>query len=414
MIPRLVFQLFVGRQASASRLHHRGHVFEMLAGQDWSRLKQNRFEWVYLLGVFNHQGPIVVNQEQGIELSGHRLPSVFAITDHTKPDPDLGDLATLKRLLARIHEQGLKVMLDFVPNHTGMDHPWFTDHPDYYLPNREFSGDVVKLDYSNDQVRQQMKSVLEQIADLGADGVRCDMAHLVPTSFWKEAIIGIKHAHPRFTFLAEAYSDSVFDWGPAESLLQSGFDGMYEEFFYRNLTALFETGAPLDHVAHHLTYLISRHDTHSYIHYLSNHDDELPGGAKPYLQALVFLLLLLPGYTLIPNGLLHGHLKRLAHHQYDELAATEHELETMPSWFTHIILVVSSLSFQLLKLTATNEGLLLAEVSIDHKPGIFVANFGKQPIHMPFGDAYMSPGIVRKFNVDTLLYPGDYEVFYQR
>ncbi|NMC63168.1 MAG: hypothetical protein GYA55_08360, partial [SAR324 cluster bacterium] len=127
-------------------------------------------------------------EEGGVPLaldSNDRLPSPFAISNHRAINPLLGDREQFEKLVERVHQAGGKVIVDFVPNHTGLVCPWISEHPNYYhrdpnSPNHllcEFSGDVVKLDYINPELAEVRWKVLENIVDLGANVVRVDMAH---------------------------------------------------------------------------------------------------------------------------------------------------------------------------------------------------------------------------------------------
>src|SRR5262249_10543978 len=131
--------------------------------------------------------------------------SGFAITGYTVHRA-LGGDAALARLRARLRGRGLRLMLDFVPNHTALDHPWVQDHPEYYVAGTEadlarvpqnftrvaraqgdlilahgrdpyFPGwpDTLQLDYGNSATQQAKGGELERVASQ-CDGVRCDMA----------------------------------------------------------------------------------------------------------------------------------------------------------------------------------------------------------------------------------------------
>jgi len=203
-------------------------------------------------------------QEQDIAGSG------FAVAGYTV-HPNLGGDEALKRLRERLQERGLKLMLDFVPNHMGPDHPWVKEHPDYFVAGTEndlenspqnytlvkrkkgdlilaygrdpyFDGwsDTLQLDYSNPATTAAMTKELLRISEQ-CDGVRCDMAMLVlpevfertwgrkAQSFWPEATKAVREKSPDFCFMAEVYWD--MEW----ELQQLGFDYTYDKRLYDRL-----------------------------------------------------------------------------------------------------------------------------------------------------------------------------------
>jgi hypothetical protein len=318
-----LFQAFVGRWQEANLVEHEGKVLERLVDYDWKHLSEAiGLSSVYLLGLWDFRGPIVVNVEEGIDITrfDKRLPSVFAISNHSEIDPRIGSREDFVALVDTLHACDLSVFVDFVPNHTGTAHPWVTKHPDYYKKNENglltaFSGDVVELDYENPAVVDEMIGVLQTIVGFGVDGVRCDMAHLVPTHFWKQAISTIKQLSPDFTFIAEAYDTDLFQPVFQKELLSVGFDVIYDEGAYRNLKMM-ETGAPLSYLAAHLNYVRTQPD--QFIHYVSNHDDPFPLNEEK-LHAFLALFSTLPGMHLLFNGALWGRDRRIAHHYLDVL-----------------------------------------------------------------------------------------------
>ncbi len=198
--------------------------------------------------------------------------SGFAITAYTV-SAELGGDAALARLRERLAKRGLKLMLDFVPNHMAPDHPWLESHPEYFVPGTEdllgrepqnyiritkdggdlilahgrdpyFPGwpDTLQLDYSNLAAQEAMARELEKIAGQ-CDGVRCDMAMLIlpevfertwgrrPAPFWPNAIRRVRRQVPGFCFMAEVYWD--LEW----TLQQQGFDYTYDKRLYDRLRA---------------------------------------------------------------------------------------------------------------------------------------------------------------------------------
>ncbi len=194
--------------------------------------------------------------------------SGFAITSYTLHS-DLGKPDALIRLRERLHQRGLKLMLDFVPNHTALDHPWVSEHPEYYVSGTTeqlriqpqnyiqldstspilaygrdpyFDGwlDTMQLNYGNSDLQSALVDELLKISRW-CDGLRCDMAMLVlpeifvktwgisSDPFWQKAIAKVKKQCPDFRFMAEVYWD--LEW----QLQQVGFDYTYDKRLYDRL-----------------------------------------------------------------------------------------------------------------------------------------------------------------------------------
>lgn len=158
-------------------------------------------------------------QPIGVKNRKGKLGSYYAISDYTAINPEFGDEAAFKALVDAAHAHGMKVVLDWVANHTAYDHEWVTSHADYYehkadgsLVNaRDNEGretdwtDVAELDYRNTALRQAMISEMEWWLDrFGIDGFRCDVAGGVPVDFWVAARTALKAVRPDLFLLAEA------------------------------------------------------------------------------------------------------------------------------------------------------------------------------------------------------------------
>jgi len=158
------------------------------------------------------------------------LGSPYAVADYTKVNPDFGTKEDLKKLIEIAHQNGMLVILDWVANHTGWDHPWIAAHPEYYTTNKEGKltdplnedgsskgwQDVADLNYNNAGLHKAMIDDMKYwLTTANVDGFRCDVAGEVPLSFWQEAIPQLRKVKPIF-MLAEAWEpallkDDLFD-----------------------------------------------------------------------------------------------------------------------------------------------------------------------------------------------------------
>jgi len=202
------------------------------------------------------------------------LGSYYACSDYTSTNPEFGTVDDFKRLVEQAHELGFKVIIDWVANHTGWDHHWTREHPEYYRKDAEgrfFDShgweDVIDLNYDSPLLRQAMNEAMSfWVRECAIDGFRCDMAMLVPLDFWRSARIGLDQPKKLF-WLAEceeiAYHE-VFDASYAWKFLhrmesvwkkEFGPDGLDEVLQY------YDTMFPAD--AFHL-YFTTNHDENSH------------------------------------------------------------------------------------------------------------------------------------------------------
>lgn len=124
------------------------------------------------------------------------LGSYYACSDYTSINPEFGTLDDFKALVKQAHEMGFKVIIDWVANHTGWDHVWTKEHPEYFLKDsatNDFkiaSGmdDIIELNFKNPGLRKAMKDAMKfWVTECDIDGFRCDLAFWVELDFWKEA-----------------------------------------------------------------------------------------------------------------------------------------------------------------------------------------------------------------------------------
>ncbi len=221
------------------------------------------------------------------------LGSYYAVADYTAFNPEFGTIDEFKAMVKDAHEKGMKVILDWVPNHSGRDNKWVTEHPDWYEKDSlgNMKGiydwtDVYVFDYSNPEMRKGMIDAMKfWLTEVGVDGFRCDVAMEVPTDFWDEARPQLEAAKPDLFMLAEASVPELqkngFDMGynwPMKDLFseiaatagQYSFkdkDGKIREFPEKHATDIYELVAEQEKDYPKDTYLmnmVTNHDLNSW------------------------------------------------------------------------------------------------------------------------------------------------------
>lgn len=169
--------------------------------------------------------PISKEERQG------SLGSYYACSNYSTINREFGSFDDFKQLVQKAHESGLKVMIDWVANHTGYDHEWTRKHPDFYKKDKdgnfydEFGWvDVIDLNYTNKQLWETMVAeMLFWVVEGDIDGFRCDMAHLVPLDFWSYARTNLEKQKQLFWLAETEVADyhAVFDATYAWELLHT-------------------------------------------------------------------------------------------------------------------------------------------------------------------------------------------------
>ena len=156
----------------------------------------------------------------GVEGRKGTLGSYYSIRDYKGVNPEFGTADDLHHFITTAHALGLKVLLDWVANHTARDARWSTERPSEWYERDEAGvakvpwdwSDTAKLNYANRDVwRGQIEAMRYWIEEFGVDGFRCDMAMLVPIEFWQEASAELHRIKPDVFMLAEAEEDNLFD-----------------------------------------------------------------------------------------------------------------------------------------------------------------------------------------------------------
>ena len=161
------------------------------------------------------------------------LGSYYSIKNYHEINPEFGTIDDFKATVNAAHAQGMKVILDWVGNHTAWDHPWVTEHPDWYV--HDSTGkivtpwdwtDVAQLNFKNPELRKAMIAEMQfWVKECNIDGFRCDVAFLVPRSFWEEARIALEKDKALF-MLAEMENNKDIDPNPP-GYMEKAFDAYY-------------------------------------------------------------------------------------------------------------------------------------------------------------------------------------------
>jgi glycosidase len=324
--------------------------------REWDELQAGGFDYIWLMGIWERSllGLQIARQHTDLQKEyAKALPgwqesdvvgSPYAVRAY-QPDPELASWEQLREVREKLHVRGMKLILDFVPNHTALDHEWTTKYPDFYIqgtfkdatnfPSEFFSveteegirylahgkdphfpawTDTAQLQYFNQDLREALLGELENIAQY-CDGVRCDMAMLIlnevfvrtwesklqgfiplAREFWTEAIARL----PDFTWIAEVY------WGREWELQQLGFHYTYDKQLYDRLRH-----ATPQEVALHLQADVSFQN--KLVRFLENHDEARSavvfGNVR--LPAVGVLMATLPGMRLYHQGQLGGKRVRI-------------------------------------------------------------------------------------------------------
>jgi alpha amylase-like protein len=318
--------------------------------REWDALRRLGIDIVYLMGIWKRSaiGRELARVQPSLAAAFDRvLPgwtsddvagSAYSIAGY-EPDARVGSWDELAAVREQLHRRGMQLMVDFIPNHTGFDHPWIQLHPDRYVQADEAAfrrdpgafraiemrsgdvrfvacardpyfppwNDVAQLDYSNEATRSAMVAELERLA-LHADGARCDMAMLVLSDIfrrtWKDHVRAdgpapefwtrARAAVPGFVLMAEVYWD--LEW----RLQQLGFDFTYDKRLYDRLLY-----SPPSDVRAHLT-ADAEYQRRS-VRFIENHDE--PRSTTAFgdrVTAAAVTMATLPGLRLFYQGQFEG------------------------------------------------------------------------------------------------------------
>jgi len=232
------------------------------------------------------KGDLLVSDIKDLEERKKYFGSPYAVADYKAVNPDYGTTADFKNLVKEAHNRNMKIILDYVPNHTGWDNQWIVDHPDWYTQDEDGNiidpidpgtgqswgwTDVADLNYDNEDMRAaQIDALLFWINDMGIDGFRHDVAHNVPVDFWKEASKACVKANPEVFLLAEAEQP--------ELRTQETFHADYGWEFHHLMNDIAKGHKNTGHIDDWMTKNQNKNDKGFHIHFTSNHDENTWNG----------------------------------------------------------------------------------------------------------------------------------------
>ena len=228
------------------------------------------------------------------------IGSPYCIKDFKGVNSSYGTLDQLKTLVNEAHAKGMKVMFDWVANHTSWDNVWIKEHDSWYehkadgsiaWPTRDGEWkDVAQLDYSKKELWAGMEDALEYwVTEVGIDGYRCDYAHGVRDDFWKEAIGRLKALKPGFLMLAESDFERMFD---------DGFDIIFDRAMKRQVINLIGGGAAADFCNWYKGDQNKTPAPKTKLYFITNHDDattDTPAGQFKSLEGSLAAYVLMAG-----------------------------------------------------------------------------------------------------------------------
>lgn len=326
------------------------------------------------------------------------LGSYYAVSDFTKVNPEFGTIEDFRNLVKTAHENGIYVILDWVPNHTGWDHVWIKNHPEYYTKNAKGEiidpinpetgkswgwTDVADLNYDNQNLRKAMTAdMMYWIKNEAIDGFRCDVAGNVPLDFWQQAIPQLRKQKNIF-MLAEA-------WEPA-LLKDNLFDMAYGWEGHHTLNKIAQGKETVKNFDAYIEKINKDYEANDILmNFVDNHDENSWNGTiKSRLgeaeDAMTALTYLMPGMPLVYSGNEYGLEHSLKFFEKDSIPKTKGKQWELRAKLGKIKNEIDALHGGKNKATykripASNENVLAFERTKNCKKVIYLANLSAKPV----------------------------------
>ena len=293
------------------------------AQKELPRLAEMGVDILWLMPIY----PIGI---EGRKMGPEDLGSYYAVRNYCDINPEFGTLEDFDNFVAEAHRLGLRVIIDWVANHTSPDAVWVTEKPaDWYERDAEGNttftadwSDTANLNYENKDMWKGMQDALRFWMERGIDGFRCDMACEVPLEFWQETIAGLRADYPEMYWLAEGEEPKL------HSL--SDFNASYSWELHHMMNDIAQGRKNIPELLEYIAKDAERHPADAFrLMFTSNHDEnswagtefERMGDAAKLMAVLTFTL---PnGQPLIYTGQEMGWDHRFAFFTKDPIPAWE-------------------------------------------------------------------------------------------
>jgi len=263
----------------------------------------------------------------GVEGRKGSLGSYYSVKDYYAINPEFGTMDDFKALVLKAHNTGLKLIIDWVPNHSSKDNNLITEHPEYYLKDTlgNFKSpfdwtDVYQFDYEQPGIRQYMIDALKfWLQETDIDGFRFDVAHMIPVSFWNTVRPALYEVKEVF-MLAE--SDQPV-------LNKEAFDATYDWRLHHIMNQVAQGKMTVRDIDNHFAYVDSVYPPNSILmEFTSNHDENSWNGTEyerlgDAVKTFAVFTYTIPGMPLIYNGQEVCLQKRLRFFERDTIDWTE-------------------------------------------------------------------------------------------
>lgn len=355
---------------------------------------------VYPISMKNRKatGDLSVEDIEDEEERKKYLGSYYAIADYTDVNPEFGDFEDFENLVETAHENGMYVILDWVANHTGWDHHWMEEHPEFYTKNDKGEiidplnpdtgeswgwTDVADLDYDNEELWDAMTKEMEfWVEEYDIDGFRADVAGEVPTEFWEQAVEKLETHKPLF-MLAESEDKDLF---------HEAFDMGYNWEGHHIMNEMAQGKKTVKDWENYMQKIDTTYQEDDYLmNFVTNHDEnswngtvkERMGDASEAMLAFSYAL---PGMPLIYSGQEYDMDKRLRFFEKDTISKEKGEvwpiLEKLGKLKNENVALhgaKEAASYESLE-TSEEEKVMAFKREKDGQELIYLANFSDSPV----------------------------------